>query len=298
MVFTVFLQSCEQPSAEALLPARVLIEAEELTDEVLALPDVQIVDIRPEKNYTDGHLPHASWLWRPDFSDEGGMMFSRDELEKSLGRKGISSENYLVLYDDRGSCEAARLWWILKYYGFDKVKILNGGIERWKRRGKPVTAEVTPVVPTTFTLPEKEHPQWLATKEEVQKAGASGAFVLDTRTPREFSGSRQKKGALRAGHIPGAVLVNFVEACDFSAEGDKCFKPVEEIKTLYEKVGLTPDKPIIVYCHSGVRSAHTTFVLTELLGFENVKNYDGSWREWSADTTLAIEQDSVTLIFN
>jgi len=278
-----------------------LIEAEALKHKIFN-PNVKILDFRKKKNYLDGHIEGARHLWRSDIEDTlgpyGGMMASKEIIERLMGRLGVKNIDTLVIYDDRGSCDAVRLWWILQNYDFHNVKILNGGIDAWKAMKEKVDTVVTIIEPTVFKLAEVASNNMLATKEEVIHAASlsSNTMILDTRTRDEYSGKRQKKGASKGGRIPSSRFINWEDAVNF--DDQKKLKSIEELQYIYGQLDLAKSDTVIVYCHSGVRSAHTTFVLKELLGYKNVKNYDGSWIEWSYFDELPFEQDSETLIKN
>ena len=214
------------------------------------------------------------------------MLADQVYVEKVLGEKGISSNQFLVLYDDRGGCEAARLWWALNYYGYSKMAILNGGPKAWEAVGS-LTNKSNQPISATFKLPGIVNQHSLARLEDMSESYAE-LILLDTRTNEEYSGEVLKSGATDRGRIPGSIHLEWTNAVDLQSGK---FKSIDELKLLYSEV-LDSNKPIITYCHSGVRSAHTYFVLTELLGQTNVRNFDGSWVEWSFHN-LPIESDSL-----
>ncbi|GAA3655833.1 sulfurtransferase [Flavivirga jejuensis] len=277
-----------------------LIECEDLkvlnTDS-----NVKLIDFRRPAAFFKEHIPNAINIWRTDIEDSSfpyeGIMASKNQIENLFSSLGIKTKDELIIYDDSGACNALRLWWVLKNYGFDHVKILNGGFTQWKSIKGAVTTDVTVYSPSHFKFLNNTNTSLYASLEEMKSVtnSSSNSVILDTRTVNEFSGKRQKKGASRAGHIPNSILIDWVHAIDYN--GNKKFKPYKELLELYKQHGITKEKAIYVYCHSGVRSAHTTFVLTELLGFKNVKNYDGSWVEWSYYKDLPIEEDRLTTIF-
>ena len=275
-----------------------LVEAETLI-ELQSDPSIKVIDFRKKESYDQGHISGAITMWRDAIEDTanpvGGIMASRAHMELVFSKLGIQNSDTVVVYDDRGSCDAARLWWVLANYDFHNVQILNGGLDAWKVAGGAVNKETPQIKESNFSLPENNTMHYIAIKEEVlpTEVAEKGAVVIDARTWDEFTGKRQKKGAQSGGRIPGSIWLDWVDAMDF--EKTKKFKTAAELELLYRD--LEKDQPIIVYCHSGVRSAHTTFVLTQLLGYQNIRNYDGSWTEWSSISGYPIEKDSVTTLF-
>ncbi len=294
-----FVSSCKsdkEPDPIVISESHI-VEPAELTDSILY--NTRVIDFRRESDYHLGHLPNAQSIWRADMEDQsypyGGMMASRDAVYSKLLKLCITSKDNVIVYDDRGGCDAARFWWILKNYGFDNVKVLNGGLEAWKNNGGAI--EITP---TLITCPLPEEVAWnpatmiyYISKDELSELPLDKALILDTRSWDEYTGKRQKKGAFKGGRIPGSIWIDWEEAVDFDNHGR--LKPTEELKKVYGTLNVPKDHLIIPYCHSGVRSAHTTFVLTQILGYTNVRNYDGSWTEWSY-FDLPIEKDSLTTI--
>lgn len=277
-----------------------IIEAQEL-QKLQNQPNIKIVHFGREKEYDQGHIEGSVNIWRSDIEDPTypykGMMCSKSQLEELFGAKGIKNSDTVVVYDNVASCDAARLWWVLKNYGFENLKILNGGLSAWNEIGGQLTMEPTITEPTEFTLPEVAPMNLYVNKEQmltfVQQNNPP--MIFDTRTQNEYTGVQQKSGAKSAGRIPGSLLRDWADCVNYS--GDKKFKSISELEKIY--AGVIPDKnqAVVAYCHTGVRSAHTTFVLTELLGYKNVKNYDGSWTEWSNFENLPKEKDSLTTIF-
>ena len=186
---------------------------------------------------------------------------------------------------------------MLENYGFHNTKILNGGINGWNDIGGKITTEIAPIQGSNFTLPDVSPMTLYLNKEQMLTAinDQTPPLIIDTRTVNEYSGLRQKKGANSGGHIPGSILRDWADCVNYN--GDKKFKDYETLTAMYDSIIPNKEQPIIAYCHSGVRSALTTFVLTELLGYHNVKNYDGSWTEWSQFENYPKKQDSITTIF-
>ena len=223
------------------------------------------------------------------------MMAAKTEVEKLLSTSGISSRDTLILYDDNGDVNAARLWWVLKAYGFEQVRLLNGGWQSWQVQEGEISTSYTPGPNATFRFPNGDALHIRITKDSLYSLLEKEHWTLiDARTTHEHSGKRRKKGAEMAGRIPGSLHIDWADAVDYY--GTKKFRSPEELQNVYNGLPTNRDSPIVVYCHSGVRSAHTYFVLTQLLGYTRVYNYDGSWLEWSSLERAPIEKDSITSI--
>lgn len=243
--------------------------------------------------YDEAHIPGAvGFDWRLDLQDQVRRNFlGPEDFGRLFGSHGISSEHQIILYGDRNNWFAAYTYWYLKYYGHDNVKLLNGPRERWIAEGRPTTAEVPSFAPTTFTATVGD-PSIRATREEVLAALGDSHQLVDVRSPKEYSGEvvavpgYENEGAQRAGHIPGAKSIPWAQA----VKDDGTFKSAEELRELYASKGVLSGEPIIAYCRIGERSAHSWFVLHELLGQPDVKNYDGSWTEWGNLIGVPIEK--------
>jgi len=276
-----------------------IIEADELVT-LLKTKNIKIIDFRKKRKYLIGHIPGALNIWRPDIENANspfqGMMANKETLEKLFSSLGIEKDDIVIAYDDMGLCNAARLWWVLKVYNFDTVKLLNGGWQAWKGIKGEISIRIPQVNTTTFSFTKTEEKALYADMTDVSKAISSNNEVvfLDTRTSEEYSGKRQKKGAKRSGRIPKSINIDWMITIDVTKS--QKFKSRKALEKIYAPLGQSKNKSIVAYCHSGVRSAHTTFVLTELLGYTNVKNYDGSWLEWSYYKNLPSEKDSSTVI--
>jgi thiosulfate/3-mercaptopyruvate sulfurtransferase len=273
----------------------LLLSVAEVKARLAKANTIKILEISKADKYAQGHLSGAMNLWRGDYENHtdypySGMMASREQMAELLGKQGITAETDIVLYDTNGSVDAMRVLWILRNYGHPTVFVINGGKTAWKLAGYPLSTEqVLPGEATVYRFPEPANTDKVATMEDVLAALTdTNTILLDTREPEEFFGKPYihngkllyyKAGAYASGCIPGAVYMNWSDAVDL--EGDHCFKSIAMLRYNVAKKGLNPNKKIITYCQSGVRSAHTTFVLSELLGFPNVKNYDGSWVEWT-----------------
>jgi thiosulfate/3-mercaptopyruvate sulfurtransferase len=271
----------------------VLVEtdwvAEHLEDDSIRIVEV---DENPAL-YADAHIPGAiGFDWKKDLQDQVKRDFlGPEDFGRLFGESGISNDHTIVLYGDRNNWFAAYTYWYLKYYGHDKVLLMNGPREKWLSEGKPTTSDVPSYEPATFTA-QPGDPAIRAKRDEVLQALGNGKKLVDVRSPQEFSGELiamagyEQEGAQRGGHIPGAASVPWAQA----VREDGTFKSKEELEELYGGKGVLSGDPIIAYCRIGERSAHTWFVLHELLGKDDVKNYDGSWTEWGNLVDVPIEK--------
>jgi thiosulfate/3-mercaptopyruvate sulfurtransferase len=261
-----------------------------LSDESLRIVEV---DENPAL-YAEAHIPGAiAFDWKKDLQDQVKRDFlGPEEFGELFGSRGISNDNTIVLYGDRNNWFAAYTYWYLKYYGHDNVRLMNGPREKWISEGRPTSTDVPSYHPQTFTARAGDE-AIRAYREEVLGALDSNTRLVDVRSPQEFSGELiamagyEQEGAQRAGHIPGAASVPWAQAVN----EDGTFKDADELRELYAGKGVVDGHPIIAYCRIGERSAHTWFVLHELLGEDDVKNYDGSWTEWGNMVAVPIEKD-------
>jgi len=243
--------------------------------------------------YAEAHIPGGiGFDWKKDLQDQVKRDFlGPEEFGALFGSRGISNDHTIVLYGDRNNWFAAYTYWYLKYYGHDKVKLINGPREKWIAEDRPTTTEVPSYAAATFTAKPGDD-AIRAKRDEVLAALDNGVRLVDVRLPQEFSGELiampgyEQEGAQRAGHIPGAASVPWAQA----VREDGTFKSADELSELYGSKGVTNGEPIIAYCRIGERSAHTWFVLHELLGKLDVKNYDGSWTEWGNMVNVPIER--------
>lgn len=284
----------EKLVSDKLMEAEMLLENRSRAEFV-------IIDFRLPEQYLTGHIPDAINIWRSDLENKSypysGMKPDREELEEILGAKGIRDNAHIVVYDEKGSVDAARFWWLLKYYNFNKVSILNGGLSAWQAAGGQTSKKIPQLSSTRFNLPDSSTKELLVNKEQLVSwldTEPLPVTILDVRSEEEFNGKQMKKGAYRAGRIPKSRHLEWNFAVD---HGDNNrFRSISELKKVLLENGLQPTDTIVVYCHSGSRSAHTAFVLEELTQYKWVKNYDGSWTEWSYFNSLPIESDSLVAL--
>ena len=271
----------------------VLVDTQWVEDH-LEDPAIRIVEVDENPAlYAEAHIPGAiGFDWRTDLQDQLRRDFlGPEEFGELFGSRGISNDHTIVLYGDRNNWFAAYTYWYLKYYGHDKVKLVNGPREKWLAEGRPTSADVSSYEPATFVATPGDD-AIRARREEVLAALDSSTRLVDVRSPQEFSGEviampgYEQEGAQRAGHIPGAASVPWAQA----VREDGTFKSAEELRELYASKDVLDGEPVIAYCRIGERSAHTWFVLHELLGKDDVKNYDGSWTEWGNLVGVPIER--------
>jgi thiosulfate/3-mercaptopyruvate sulfurtransferase len=242
------------------------------------------VDYDPKANYNLGHIPNSVLFdWRKDINDPlNRNIISKDDCTILLQKSGINNDTILVLYGDFNNWFAAFAFWVFEYYGMTNIKIMNGGRKKWLEEDRPISKD-SPNFPMGNFKPSEPNPDLRAFLNQVRESLNSDQIKrIDVRSPPEFSGEitappeYPTEHAQRGGHIPGAVNIPWAKAVN----DDGTFKSADELTTLYQSMGITPDKEIITYCRIGERSSHTWFVLRHLLGYPAVKNYDGSWTEW------------------
>jgi thiosulfate/3-mercaptopyruvate sulfurtransferase len=251
------------------------------------------VDENPDV-YDEGHVPGAVKLhWREDLQDPVEReLVGKEQFEALLGGLGISNDTTVVLYGDRNNWFAAYAYWYLRVYGHRDVQILDGGRQKWIDEGRELSTDVPVREPATYTASDRDE-TIRAYRDGVRESlAAEGQALVDVRSPQEFSGELiappgyEQEGAQRAGHIPTARSIPWASA----VRDDGTFKSAEELRALYADKGVTPDQAVTAYCRIGERSAHTWFVLRELLGYGDVRNYDGSWTEWGNLVGVPIEK--------
>jgi thiosulfate/3-mercaptopyruvate sulfurtransferase len=249
--------------------------------------------------YDAGHILGAAPVdWRDDLrSEDSRDILDADEMMRLLESCGITKDTTVVVYGDNSNWFAAHLYWQLTYYGHSDVRIMDGGREYWMDYNYPVSNDAVdyPTVEYDGTLDSPANPEVRAYRDDVQEALDTDTVLIDVRLPEEFRGDITKppgidEGAMRGGHIPGATNVFWAE----NIQPNGRFKSPDELRDLYESCGVDSDDDVIVYCRIGERSSLTWFVLEELLGYEHVRNYDGSWTEWGNMIAVPIEvgQDS------
>jgi thiosulfate/3-mercaptopyruvate sulfurtransferase len=247
-------------------------------------PTVRIVEVDVDTAaYDQGHVPGAlGWNWTTELCDTVVRdIVPKQKLEELLGRSGITPQTTIVLYGDNNNWFAAWAFWQLKVYGHEDVRLMNGGRKKWLAEGRELETEAPKPTPVSYKAKDPDF-SIRALLPEVQAAYKRNDSVLvDVRSPQEFTGEILAPPGLpetcqRGGHIPGAKNIPWAKACN----DDGTFKSREDLEALYGTQGVTPEKNVIAYCRIGERSSHTWFVLKYLLGFQNVRNYDGSWTEW------------------
>ena len=273
----------------------VLVDTQWVQDH-LEDENVRIVEVDENPGlYEEAHIPGAiGFDWKKDLQDTVKRDFlDNEKFGELFGSRGISNDHLIVLYGDRNNWFAAYTYWYLQYYGHKNVKLMNGPREKWISEGRPTSNEVPEYEPQKF-MAYKGDDDIRAYRDEVRSALDADTRLVDVRSPAEFSGELiamagyEQEGAQRAGHIPGAASVPWAQA----VKEDGTFKDADDLRQLYSDKGVVDGgKDIIAYCRIGERSAHTWFVLHELLGQDNVKNYDGSWTEWGNMVGVPIEKD-------
>ncbi len=271
----------------------VLVSAE-WAQQHLDDPYVRFVEVDVDTAaYEQAHIPGAvGWDWTSQLSD--GIrrdVASREEMSRLLSESGIGPDTHIVLYGDNNNWFAAWAYWQLKLHGWERLSILNGGRKYWLDNGLPLSVDPPTYEPTGIELTEPSNELRAFRDDVMARLGDPGATLVDVRSPAEFSGEviappGMTETAQRGGHIPGAQSIPWAQ----TVREDGTFKDADALRALYEPKGVTPDKDVIAYCRIGERSSHTWFVLRELLGYPNVRNYDGSWTEWGSMVNVPIER--------
>ncbi len=262
--------------------------AEHLNDDGLVVAEVdENTDL-----YDEGHIPGAIKLhWRDDLQDPVERdLVEKEQFETLMGQRGISNDTTLVVYGDKNNWFAAYAYWYLKIYGHQDVRILDGGRQKWIDESRELTADEPQVSLTSYTAQDRD--ETIRARRDAVLASLGRDALVDVRSPQEFSGELmappgyEQEGAQRTGHIPTAQSIPWAQA----VRDDGTFKTADELRELYTGKGVTPDRAVTAYCRIGERSAHTWFVLRELLGYQDVRNYDGSWTEWGNLVEVPIEK--------
>lgn len=264
--------------------------AEHLSD-----PKVRIIEVDVDTAaYDTGHIPGAiGWNWQTELSDRVRRdLISKSELERLLSQAGVSTDTTVVLYGDNNNWFAAWALWQLKLYGHRDARLMNGGRKKWAAENRSLDTKVPTYVATTYQAHDPDNSIRALRDQVLAEIGKAGTVLVDVRAPKEFSGellapeNLPQEGAQRGGHIPGAINIPWGQA----VQDDGTFKSPSDLAALYQSKGVTADKNVTAYCRIGERSSHTWFVLTYLLGYENVRNYDGSWTEWGSLVGVPIEK--------
>jgi thiosulfate/3-mercaptopyruvate sulfurtransferase len=251
--------------------------------------------------YETGHIPNSIRIdWHTELNDQVRRDYlDKEHFEQLMRDKGIDNDTTVVFYGDKNNWWACYAFWVFQLFGHDKAKIMNGGRKKWIEENRDLTREVPTLTPSNYHAKDRDDHHIRAFRDEVRdlidkegKALKGGKALVDVRSPGEYSGELlhmadyPQEGAMRGGHIPGARSIPWAR----SVRDDGTFKPIEELRELYETQGITKDKDVVAYCRIGERSSHTWFVLTYLLGYDHVRNYDGSWTEWGNLVGAPIER--------
>lgn len=274
----------------------VLVSTEWLAEN-LNNPSIRIVESNEDPLlYPSGHIPGAVQIdWTRDLNDQLRRDYlNKEQFEELLSRNGISNDTTIIFYGDKNNWWATYAFWVFQLFGHTNAKMLDGGRAKWEKEGRELTREVPTYEATSYTAPERDDKTLRAFRDEVLAHVNANLPLVDVRSPQEFTGERlhipdyPNEGAVRGGHIPGAKSVPWSKAVNTE---DGTFKTAEELRTLYEaEQGLKSEDDIIAYCRIGERSSHSWFVLSYLLGYPNVRNYDGSWTEWGNSVGVPIEK--------
>jgi len=258
-------------------------------------PGIRVIEVDEDTEaYEKGHIDGAvGWNWTTDLHAKVGRDYvDQAELSELLSAAGVDPDTTVILYGGNNNWFAAYAYWVLKLRGFDNVKLLNGGRKKWELESRHLTQDPASVTPSGLSISGPERSEIRALRDEVLgKVGGATGFV-DVRAPEEFRGEKlapdhlPQEQAQVPGHIAGAANIPWAKA----ANEDGTFKSADELRALYEGEGITDDREIIAYCRIGERSSHTWFALQELLGYPNVKNYDGSWTEYGSLVGAPVEK--------
>ena len=257
--------------------------------------NVRLVEVDMDTSaYEQGHIAGAvGWNWQSQLQQSVRRdLATKEEIEQLLGSSGIGNDTTVILYGDNNNWFAAWAFWQLKYYGHGDVRLMNGGRAKWEAEGRPTTTDVPAHAAVAYAAGEGDQSIRAYRDQVLALVNAGSISLVDVRSPAEFSGellappAAPQEGSQRGGHIPGASNISWGQAVD----EDGTFKSADALRELYGAQGIDGGKETIAYCRIGERSSHTWFALTQLLGFENVRNYDGSWTEWGSIVGAPIEK--------
>lgn len=274
----------------------VLVTTDWLVDH-LGDPDLRIIESNEDLLlYPSGHIPGAVQVdWTADLNDPVRRDYlDRAGFERLMSRIGVTRETTVVFYGDKNNWWATYAFWVFQLFGHTQARVLDGGRLKWEQEKRPMTRDVPAFAATQYTAPERDDQTLRAFRDQVLAHMRAGGKLVDVRSPQEFSGERThmaeypQEGVLRGGHIPGAKSVPWARAAN---PENGTFKDAAALRAIYEgEIGLSTGDDVVAYCRIGERSSHTWFVLTYLLGYPKVRNYDGSWTEWGNSVGLPIER--------
>jgi len=299
-IFVVGMASSKAPKDYSIYATNTLISPETANNMIESEKDLIILDVRKQENFEKEHVKGSYQIWRPDFSADKGeykydyMRATPSKMARILGSYGITPKTHILLLGAVADYEAARLWWILDMYGHENISMIDGGIDGWKSaKLKVVEGTVAkPIISAIYKFASPVDLSKSANLEDVKVAMSNDTVILDTRSFFESDGLIQGEKTFIKGKIPGSDNIPW----DIMVEEDKTFRSSKEIKEVLNKHGITKDMSVILYSESGMQSAHMNFVLRELLGYKDIKSYDGSWIQWSYESNqgnVEIEKNNI-----